>query len=199
MALKLVGLSGSLRRASFNSALLDSVAERLKDRTFPGAASAAAGGGGDVSVELNIVQYRDVPLFDEDLEKPQSVVDLEQAIYAADAVLIATPEYNYGIPGVLKNAIDWASRPGYNAAFTAKPVAIMGASTGLIGTARAQGQLKQVLLGMASQVFPHPEFNLGQAPSRFTDGKLTDQATLGVLDRYLAALVSWVQRVAIPR
>lgn len=194
MALKLVGLSGSLRKASFNSALLESVSERLEGQKFPG-----VGGVGEVSAELSILQYRDVPWYDADIQKPQSVVELEQAISAADAVLIATPEYNYGIPGVLKNAIDWASRPGYNAPFTGKPVAIMGASPGAIGTARAQGQLKQVLLGMASQVFPYPEFNLGQAPSRFSDGKLTDDATLGVLDKYLSALMTWVQRVAVPR
>ncbi|MCA9628587.1 MAG: NAD(P)H-dependent oxidoreductase [Myxococcales bacterium] len=180
--LKLVGLSGSLRKASYNTALLRTVQQRLTS--------------GDVDAELEILDYREVPFYDDDLERPASVQRVDDALRAADAVILATPEYNYGIPGVLKNVIDWASRPAYESAFYQKPVGIVGASGGAIGTARAQGQLKQVLLGMASQVFPYPEYNLGGAAQRFKDGELTDQASLEFLDKYLKAFDQWVRRVA---
>ncbi len=185
-ALKLVGLSGSLRRASHNSALLRSVQQRLA----PGKLLDTP-----IDATLDILDYREVPLYNDDIERPASVQALDQALRDADGVILATPEYNYGVPGVLKNAIDWASRPAYKSAFYQKPVGIMGASPGAIGTARAQGQLKQVLLGMASQVFPYPEFNLGQAGQRFKDGELTDPTTLEFLDKYLLEFTSWVARV----
>src|SRR5690606_23086457 len=113
----------------------------------------------------------DLPHFNADAsEVGQAAVDeLRAQIGGADAVLIATPEYNYSIPGVLKNAIDWTSRPSYRSVWAGKPVGILGASPGAVGTARAQGHLRQVLAGMTAQVSPHPEFALGQAASRFTD------------------------------
>ncbi|MCA9642721.1 MAG: NAD(P)H-dependent oxidoreductase [Myxococcales bacterium] len=186
--LKLVGLSGSLRKASHNTALLHTVQQRL------------AGGsllGEPVDAELTIIDYREVPFYDDDLGRPASVEQLDAALRGADGVILATPEYNYGIPGVLKNAIDWASRPAYKSAFYQRPVGIVGASGGAIGTARAQGQLKQVLLGMASQVFPYPEFNLGGAGQRIQNGELTDAASLEFLDKYLLAFTQWVDRVKL--
>ncbi|MGE3672956.1 MAG: NADPH-dependent FMN reductase [Polyangiaceae bacterium] len=186
--LKLVGLSGSLRKGSHNTALLRTVQQRLARGTLVGE---------PVAAELSIVDYREVPFYDDDLQRPASVEHLNAELRAADGVILATPEYNYGIPGVLKNAIDWASRPGYNSAFYQRPVGIIGASAGAIGTARAQGQLKQVLLGMASQVFPYPEFNLGNAGQRIQDGELTDAASLEFLDKYLLAFTQWVERVKL--
>lgn len=184
--LKLIGLSGSLRKASFNTALLRAVQQRLAQGSLLGT---------PVDAELEILDYREVPLYDDDIERPASVQRLDQAVRAADGVIMATPEYNYGIPGVLKNAIDWASRPAYKSAFFQKPVGVMGASGGAIGTARAQGQLKQVLLGMASQVFPYPEFNLGLTGQRFKDGELSDETSLEFLDKYLVAYAEWVAKV----
>ena len=113
-------------------------------------------------------------------------------------MLIATPEYNFGPPGPLKNAIDWASRPAYRSVFRDKPVGVIGASGSVVGTARAQGQLKQVLLGMASQVFPYPELLVGNAAQRFDErGQLTDDETRQRLTAYLRDFVAWVRRVQL--
>ena len=95
--------------------------------------------------------------------RPESVDRFKEAIADADAVLIATPEYNYGIPGVLKNAIDWASRPGMNSVFVGKPVAMMGASSSTVGTARAQAHLRPVILSMKAGVLPHPDVLVAKA------------------------------------
>lgn len=179
--LRILGLSGSLRRGSLNTRLLRS-ASRL---TPPG-------------VGLDVYDYAEVPLFNSDLmvdgALPPAVVSLNDAIRGANAVLIATPEYNYGIPGPLKNALDWASRPAYQSVFAGKPTAILGASPGVVGTARAQGQLKQVLLGMVAEVFPYPEVLVGSASARFDDeGSIVDEATVELLTRFVAAFVQWAQ------
>jgi chromate reductase len=176
--MKIVTLSGSLRRGSYNTALL----KQAEKYVPPGVTLEAC------NIEL--------PLYNADLSEQDKadVRVLNEQIAAAAAVLIATPEYNYGIPGPLKNALDWASRPAYKSVFSFKPVGIVGAAGGAIGTARAQGQLKQVLLGMAAQVFPQPEFLVGQAGSKFDDaGELTDLATQEHLARFLARFVAWVK------
>ncbi|MCA9691146.1 MAG: NAD(P)H-dependent oxidoreductase [Myxococcales bacterium] len=182
-ALKILGLSGSLRRASFNTALVRAAAEL-----------APAG----VTIELGSFDL--VPHYNGDLDtdalRPAAAEAFKQAIAAADAVLIATPEYNYGVPGALKNAIDWASRPAYRSPFAGKPVALLSASMSVAGGARGQGQLKQVLLGMASQVFAYPEFLVPQAQTKFEHGRLTDAATREHLERLLAAFAAWVRKVA---
>lgn len=179
--MKLLGLPGSLRRASHNRALLVAAGELLP----PG-------------VTLAIEDLRALPFYDGDLDddahRPASVTALKQRITLADAVLVATPEYNYGIPGVLKNAIDWASRPGYHSPFRDKPVAIVSASPSAVGGARAQGQLKQVLLGMAADVFPYPEFLVGASHEKLVDGRLVHEDTRTHLRTMLAALVAWVER-----
>lgn len=183
--MRLLGISGSLRRASINTALLRAAAERLPEEDA-----------------FELAEIGDLPLYDSDIEDPERLAPVERIkrqVSAADAVLVATPEYNYGIPGPLKNAIDWASRPAYQSPFAGKPVGVLGAAPGLIGTARAQGQLKQVLLGMAAQVFPFPEFAMGQAKSKLDEQlALTDAATLELLDRYLASFREWARRVAPP-
>ncbi|MBX3247294.1 MAG: NAD(P)H-dependent oxidoreductase [Myxococcales bacterium] len=174
----LLGFSGSLRRRSFNTALLRATAELAPE-----------------GVTLTLADYRDVPLYDGDLETPASVERLKAEVAAADGVIIATPEYNYGIPGPLKNVLDWLSRPAYQSVFRDKPVAILGAAPGVVGTARAQGQLKQVLLGMASEVFPWPEVLVGSCAARFDDSlALTDEKTREVVGAMVAAFAMRVAR-----
>lgn len=182
--LAIFGLSGSLRRGSTNTALLRAAGQLL----------------GEHAAELTQGSIR-LPLYDADLSDAAAlgpVEQLKQAVRTADAVLIATPEYNFGPPGVLKNAIDWASRPAYRSVFRDKPVGVIGASGSAVGSARAQGQLKQILLGMASQVFPYPELVVGNAAQRFdAQGTLTDPETRQRLETYLRDFVAWVRRVRV--
>jgi chromate reductase len=169
---KILGLSGSLRKASINRALLARAATHLPD-----------------GWRLETFDVGALPHYSADLDgDPAEVQRLKEAIASAEGVLIATPEYNYGIPGVLKNALDWASRPAYRSVFTGKPVAIMGASPSQVGTARAQGQLKQVLLGMACLVYPSPELTVAGPQAKVTtdDGRVGDEST----DQRLARLVT---------
>ena len=180
--LRIVAMSGSLRRKSLNTALL-----RAAQGLLP------------AGVTMDILAIDHLPLYNADLEvdgPPEAVAVLKQSISDADGVLIATPEYNYSIPGPLKNAIDWASRPGYRSPFANKPVAIMGASPSPVGAARAQGQLKQVLLGMIAQVFPFPEVTVSMAAERFDDdGQLTDARTREQLATMMQQFVAWVRKV----
>ena len=179
--MKLLGIPGSLRRASVNRALLAAAKELCPN-----------------GVELTITDLRPIPMYDGDIDndsdRPASVGAFTQSIADADAVLIATPEFNYGIPGVLKNAIDWASRPAYRSVFAGKPVAIVSASPSPVGGARAQGHLKQVLLGMAAEVFPYPEFMVPDAFNKFDDGRLVDEQTRARLVKLLDGLQAWVDR-----
>jgi chromate reductase, NAD(P)H dehydrogenase (quinone) len=183
-AFTILGIAGSLRSESYNRALLGA-AQRLVP---PG-----------VVVEL-YERLGEIPLFDEDLRvaqaDPEPVRELKTRVAGADALLIATPEYNYGIPGVLKNAIDWASRPPDTSPLHHKPVAIIGASTGLFGTVRAQLQLRQVFVFTESYVLGKPEVLVPRAADKFGDaGELTDAATHDQLAKQLAALVEWAKRL----
>ena len=178
----LIGISGSLRTGSFNTALLQSAGQLLPQ-----------------GATLTVASIDDIPLYDGDLDVeggPPAVQALKARIGEADGLLLATPEYNFGIPGVLKNAIDWVSRPGFKSVLAYKPVAIIGAAPGIVGTARAQGQLKQVLLGTLSEVFPYPEILVGKAGERIVDGKLADPQTRDLLEKMLAAYVDWIRRRA---
>lgn len=177
---RLIGISGSLRDGSWNSALL----RAAQDLVPPG-------------TTLDIARIDEVPLYNGDLDVdggPPPVKNLKRRIGEADGLVLATPEYNFGIPGVLKNAIDWASRPGFKSVLAHKPVAILGAAPGVVGTARAQGQLKQVMLGTLSEVFPYPEVLVGRAHERFQDGRLGDEQTRELVSEMLGAYVSWIQR-----
>jgi len=179
--MKIVTISGSLRQKSFNTALLATLVSFEPD-----------------DVEFENAAIAELPLYNDDLtgDALLPVQRFRAQITAADGVLIATPEYNYGIPGPLKNAIDWASRPAYQAPFTQKPVGILGASMGVVGTARGQGQLKQVLLGMASQVFPYPEVLVGQSGKKFdVELRLVDEDTLKHLQKFLTTYLAWVRKV----
>ena len=158
--MKVLGIAGSLRRDSFNRKLL---------------ANAAALLPADAKLEI-WDGLKDVPPFDEDdeLHEPQGVAELRDALAAADAVLISTPEYNHSIPGQLKNAIDWASRPKATAALRGKPVAVVGASTGAFGAVWAQADLRKVLSGAGARVV-EAELPLSFAGRRFDpDGRLVD-------------------------
>ncbi|MEM9693476.1 MAG: NAD(P)H-dependent oxidoreductase [Myxococcota bacterium] len=171
--LRILGLAGSLRPASLNRALLRAAASLVP-----------------AGVELQIFDLDEIPLYrgdvDTDADRPASVTALKNAISGANGVLIATPEYNYGVPGVLKNALDWASRPAFVSPFRDKPSAIVGASPGLFGAARAQAHLKLHLLAMGSPVFAYPEFCLGQARSRMDGDTMTDDKSREMLTGLLA-------------
>jgi chromate reductase, NAD(P)H dehydrogenase (quinone) len=173
---KILGIAGSLRGGSYNRALLRTARELLPE-----------------GVELVEHEIGALPFYDGDVEAagdPEAVVGLKQAIREADALLIATPEYNRGVPGVLKNAIDWASRPPLGSPLTGKPVAIMGASTGRSGTARAQEQLRAALEFSRATVLEQPEVLVPEAFMRFDEhGELVDGGIRSELAELVDALV----------
>ena len=179
--MKIIGLAGSLRQGSLNRALLR-------------AAQAEAPDG----MEIEIFDLAEVPLYNGDVEgegDPEPVARMKQAIRGADGVLFVTPEYNHGVPAVMKNAVDWASRPRREAALGGKPVAIMGASPGITGTARGQSQLRQAFEFTNSYCMPQPELLVFKASEKFdAHGRLTDEATREYLRRFLAAFAEWVRR-----
>jgi chromate reductase len=146
---------------------------------------------------LSVLSIADVPLYNADLDVeggPPPVVALKREIEAADGLVIATPEYNYGIPGVLKNVIDWASRPAYKSVLVGKPMAVLGASPGAVGTARAQTQVRQALYATLAEVFPHPEVLVARARERIENGQLVDEATRRIVIEMLDRYVRWLTR-----
>ena len=177
-------LCGSLRRESWNRTLLSATAALAAPR-----------------LAITEVPIRDLPHFDEDLERdpwPPQVLAVGEAVRRADAVMIVTPEYNAGIPGPLKNAIDWLSRatPAGGAPIAGKPVAILGASPGMLGTARAQSQLRLILQNLQLPVLPGPNVFVSNAPSRFgADGSITDEATRAMVETMLDRFVAWIAQV----
>ncbi len=182
--MRVLGISGSLRRDSYNHALLRAAAERLP-----------------AGVEL--VEYeglREIPPYDADLEAeglelPAAVAELREAIRGADAVLVATPEYNHSIPGVLKNALDWASRPAGKSALSGKPAAAVGASTGMFGAVWAQAETRKVLAALGGRVV-QKELPVARAQEQYEDGRLElsrDQSE--ALQEILAELVSEVEEL----
>ena len=179
-ALTIVGLAGSLRRGSFNRALLRAAQELAPP-----------------NLTIDIVELIEVPLYNGDVEAqgdPPTVAELKRAISAADGVLFVTPEYNHGVPAVMKNALDWASRPPGSAVLAEKPVGIIGASPGITGTARGQSQLRQAFEFTNSYCMPQPELLVFKAHEKFdAAGNLTDDATAKYLVRYLVAFERWVR------
>lgn len=176
----ILGISGSLRRGSFNTALL-----RNAQAMLPADAS------------LEIADLSGIPLFNQDHERepPEAVRAFKAKIAAADALLFAVPEYNYSIPGVLKNAIDWASRPYNEQPFNGKPAAIMGAG-GRFGTVRAQLHFRQIAGYLNLLVLPRPELMVPLAHQKFdADGVLTDQDARDQLKALVNALVEWTRRL----
>src|SRR4051812_36204614 len=181
--MKVLGIAGSIRRESYNRALLE-------------AARQVAPHG----MSIDVFDLARIPLYNADLDtdaaRPDEVVRLKAAIAAADGLLIATPEYNYSVPGVLQNAIDWASRPGMKSPLAGKPVAVIGASAGVVGTARAQQQLKLVLMSTLALVMPHPGVLVGHAAQKFdASGALVHEPTRQFLADFLVAFETWIARV----
>jgi chromate reductase len=181
--LRILGIAGSLRRDSYNRRLL-----------------AAAVGLAPEPLRIEVFDLIDIPIYNGDLDaeggRHEPVERLKRKISAAHGLLIATPEYNHSVPGVLQNAIDWASRPGGKSAFVGKPVAIMGASPGAIGTARAQQQLKLVLMSTLALVMPHPGMVVGQVAEKISaEGEIVHEPTRKFLEAFLRDLRDWTLRV----
>ena len=178
---RILGIAGSLRRQSYNRAALRAAVELAPE-----------------GATIETFELDGIPGFSEDDEQrpPEKVVELKRRIREADAVLFVTPEYNYSIPGVLKNAIDWASRPYGDSAWSGKPAAIMGASIGRIGTARAQYHLRQVMVFLDMHPVNQPEVMIGNAPQRFdADGNLTDEETREHVRGLLQSLLDWTRLI----
>ena len=178
---KILGFAGSLRKASYNRSLLLAALDLVpKDAT------------------LEIFDLEGIPPFNQDFENQPSerVKEFKARIKAADAILIATPEYNYSIPGVLKNAIDSASRPYGDNAFEHKPVAMMGASIGMGGSAKAQYHLRQCFVFLTCFALNQPEVMVPFAQEKIDeDGNLTDQKTKAKIGELLESLVAWTKRL----
>jgi chromate reductase len=150
------------------------------------------------NAELEILEIGNLPLFNQDLEYdlPAVVKELKDKIKAADAVLFVGPEYNYSVSGVLKNAIDWASRPYTDNSFAGKPAAIMGASIGSIATARMQYHLRQIMVFLDMHPLSQPEMMVGNAPDKFdAEGNLIDEKTHEKIAEILEALVKWTIKI----
>ena len=179
--LDVLGIAGSLRAGSFNRSLLRAAQEL-----------APAG------MQITAFDLAPIPLYNADVEAkgdPEPVAALKSAIRQADALLIATPEYNFGVPGVLKNAIDWASRPPGKSVLEGKPAALLGATPGHGGTARAQLALRQSFVFTRTAVLPGPEVLVAEAPERFgEDGTLRDESTRKHVRDLLERLVRWTNR-----
>ena len=179
-SVRVLAFAGSLRAGSLNRALLRAAVELAP----PGLA-------------LEVFDLAEVPLYNGDLEAvgdPPAVAALKVAIAAADGVLIATPEYNFSLPPVLKNAIDWVSKMP-NQPFNNKPVAVFSASTGPLGGARVQYDVRKILVQLWGLVLPRPEVFIGSAAGKFADGKLTDETTRKFLTELLAGFKDWIARM----
>ena len=174
----ILGIVGSLRKDSYNRFALNAAQEIVPDGAV-----------------LDLIDLHGIPVFnqDDEMAPPASVLEFKRRIRSADAILFATPEYNYSVPGGLKNAIDWASRPYGESAWQRKPAAIMGASVGSLGTARAQYHLRQMLVTLNMPVVNQPEVMIGNAARVFDKaGRLTDEPTRQFIQNLLAALVQLV-------
>lgn len=179
--LKIIGICGSLRKKSINRALLETIKEYIPE-----------------NVQYEIIEIGDLPFFNQDIETnpPSEVVQLRDAIKNADTIIFATPEYNYSISAVLKNAIEWGSRPYGSAVLNGKPIAIMGASTGMIGTARSQNHLRQICVQVNMYPLNKPEVLVTFANEKVDqDGKIGDQHTKDKIKELVEALVNWTLKL----
>jgi chromate reductase len=175
----LLGICGSMRRASLNRRLLAAIGELLPHGT-----------------RFSEIDGLDqLPIFNSDLEDPRAVTDLKAAIASADGVIFAVPEYNYSIPGGLKNALDWVSRPPQTSPMRGKPIGLVGAATGMSGTIRAQTHMRQMLIYSDSPCLLQPEVLIPRAHERFdAEGQLVDRSTRELLEKFGAAMVAFVER-----
>lgn len=180
--IRILGIAGSLRRESYNRATMRAAKQLVPE-----------------DATIDIFELDGIPGFNQDEEQspPAKVAELKRRIREADAILFVTPEYNYSVPGVLKNAIDWASRPYGDSAWNGKPAAIMGASIGTIGTARAQYHLRQMMVFLNMFPVNQPEVMIGNASERFdAEGNLTDGPTKEFISQLLRNLVDWARRIS---
>ena len=172
--LRIVGISGSLRRASFNTSLLKVLAERAAP-----------------SIDIRVVTLEDIPLYNEDLDRDPEIPEVaafKKLIAESDGVLIATPEYNHGVPGVLKNALDWASRPVFESCFKNKPVSIVSSSKAFTGGVRAQYQLRETLISMHAHLVMGPEVVVGGVHAKLAEDVYQDENGLNFMLRSLDRL-----------
>ena len=179
--IRILGIAGSLRETSYNRGILRAAKELVPE-----------------TATVEIFDLDGIPGFNQDEEQnpPAKVAEFKRKIREADAILFVTPEYNYSIPGVLKNAIDWASRPYGDSAWNGKPAAIMGASIGGIATARAQYHLRQMMVFLNMFPVNQPEVMVGNASEKFDEeGNLTDEATRQFIRELLKNLVEWTARI----
>jgi chromate reductase, NAD(P)H dehydrogenase (quinone) len=179
---RILGIAGSLRKQSYNRAAL-----RAAQQIVPDGAT------------LETFDLDGIPLYNQDLNDtpPERVRELKAQVRAADAILFVTPEYNFSIPGVLKNAIDWASRANGENAWAGKPVAVMGVSTGLLGAARAQYHLRQVFVFLDMHPVNKPEVMIAKAAEKFDASlQLTDPQARDLVAKLLTALVAWTRRLS---
>jgi chromate reductase len=181
--IQLLGFAGSLRKQSYNRSLLSAATEMVPD-----------------DAALEVFDLEGIPPFNQDLENhpAEKVREFKAKIRAADAILIVTPEYNYSIPGVLKNAIDWASRPYGDNAFDGKPVAVMGASVGMLGTARAQYDLRRSFVFLNMYPINQPEVMVPFAQDKVDkNGRVIDEKTRKKIRELLESLVAWAKRMKL--
>jgi chromate reductase len=182
-SITICGVAGSLRAGSYNRALLRAARELSPS-----------------SVDIRIFdRVGEIPLFNQDVEDqgdPEPVSALKDAIRSADGLLLVTPEYNHGVPGVMKNLVDWASRPPRDSVLNGTPVGIMGATPGMTGTARSQSMLRQSLVFTNSPAMLRPEVLVARANQKFDEeGTLTDERTRDFLAHYLEALRTWILKL----
>ena len=174
----IIGISGSLRAGSYNTLLLNNAASLL-----------------EAPHTLTSFSIASIPFYNEDLEqgeRPTAVQELLDAVKSADAILFATPEYNHSLPGVLKNAIDWASRPAFKSVLVGKPAGVLSAAMSPVGGARVQMHIKDVLASTLTPVYAVPDYLLPSAHTVFDDsGALTDETAVRRLKRYLTGFVDW--------
>ena len=178
---RILGIAGSLRETSYNRGVLRAAKELAPEGST-----------------VEIFDLDDIPGFNQDQEQnpPENVAEFKRKIREADAILFVTPEYNYSVPGVLKNAIDWASRPYGDSAWNGKPAAIMGASIGGIATARAQYHLRQMMVFLDMFPINQPEVMIGNCADKFDEnGNLTDEKTKDHMRKQLENLVKWTRRI----
>lgn len=179
--MKILAFAGSLREKSFNKGLLRAAVEKLSQETA-----------------VQVWDIKDIPLYNADLDKdplPEPVKQLKDAIQQADALLIATPEYHYSVPGVLKNTLDWAGSDPDNVV-EGKPTAIMGTSKSGFGTVRSQLHLRQVLFAMSARTFEDEELMVSFARKKFDEnGNLADGETKEKLEKFLESFLNWIKKL----
>lgn len=179
---KILAFAGSLRKDSYNKKLLQALIKQSENTVL----------------EIEEFNISGIPLYNGDLESdnfPKVAQELKDKVVAADGILIVTPEYNWSVPGVVKNVIDWVSHPYGDNSWSKKPIAITGATNGWQGTLRSQTQLKSILLGIGAYVMPFPELLFSNAPERFDEqGQIKDQKDRKKLDGFLEGVANWVSK-----